>query len=352
MANLASQFQQFNVFRRPSWRYDRVVSLQADGRRCSRRDDQMIKIAKTFFDRWQRAAAQDRESLLFEENPGLWYAVDIHTKSIDEPEPAMFIQARLLAGQSIAHIAHAMGTIPETIEWYEALFFHVTDRLHNRDWITKHVLLPSVFSHTGNLLGQRSRTGGALLSELDSIKRGAIAEPFLDASLKFFAYFGGTHLIDVMINGFQAGKPLNSQDDMAAWFDENWSMCVRRRSCQAILRVEVNRYNVMELFAIHTRIMELDRAADTDDSKRTAHERHVKALMDQIPWTVGEDGRDILRGTKLGERDEGAVELRDDEVQLLAAGYDVPIDEKFPKQLPPPRRARQVKAEVESNNEA
>jgi hypothetical protein len=38
--------------------------------------------------------------------------------------------------------ARRCASKPETIDWYEAVFFNVRDRLDNRDWITKQVLLP------------------------------------------------------------------------------------------------------------------------------------------------------------------------------------------------------------------
>jgi hypothetical protein len=46
------------------------------------------------------------------------------------------VEARILAGQSDEEIASLCGQAPETIRWYEAVFFQVRDRLvRSRDWI-------------------------------------------------------------------------------------------------------------------------------------------------------------------------------------------------------------------------
>ena len=64
-------------------------------------------------------------------------------------------------------------------------------------------------------------------------------------------------------------------------------------------------------------------------------------MMDSIPWAVGEDGEKQFEGTKIGEFDKSAVELRDDQLQMLAAGLDVPgLDELVGFKMPPPRKRK------------
>lgn len=70
---------------------------------------------------------------------------------------------------------------------------------------------------------------------------------------------------------------------------------------------------------------------------------HMRALLDEIPWAVGDDGATMLAGTKLGSCDETAVELRDEEVQRLAAGENLPeLDEFVNLEIPPPRSKNPV----------
>lgn len=329
-----ADYQKFNFFREPQWRWTRVLALvqqREDGRagRSSSRDDKYIQTAREFLLRMGNSRGQTKLDLIWAEHPGLFYAYDLYEKAQEDPEAAMFIEARLLANQTFEQIADAIGITPSTVEWYEALFFNVKDKLRHRDWITKQVLLPAMRrSHTP----AGGQNDGMTVLSRDS----TVARPFLDGSLKLFGYFGGNHVIDVMITGFQSGKPVQSPDAVQGWFDAGWAMTVRRRSHQAALQFEVNKYNVMELFAVHTRIIEIDRSEESQDSVRNEHERTIFALINDIPWAVGDDGAKLFEGKPLGKYDEGAAELRDDEVIKVGAGQL--IDDNFPKALPPPRK--------------
>jgi hypothetical protein len=327
-----AEFQKYNFFRSPQWRWDRVLKLcdrPNQAGRCTRRDDAVVREGRNFLLAWRKATDPDAKGELFWKTPGLYYAFELHEREAEDPESALFIQARLLARQTPEQIAQVMSTHPSAVKWYEALFFNVSDRLDQRDWITKQVLLPAYRNANG------AAGGDAALPFRDS----SVARPFMDASLKLFAYFGGTHLVDVMIAGLRAGKPLTSPDDLSNWLDQTWSTTVRRRSAQAAVEFEVNKYNVMELFTVHSRIVEIERSEDSQDRQRSTHERAIEAMLGEIPFAVGDDGRKLVEGSKLKRFDEGAAELRDDEVLLVAAGHDVEgLDDSMPARLPPPRK--------------
>lgn len=325
-------FQKYSVFRKPTWRWDRVERLNAIGEKINRRnDDDAVKAGRVFSKRYN-SWDESRRPELFRLDRGLYYAYQINEKRNDTPEPALVIEARLLARQSYKQIADEVGTIPDTIEWYEKLFFNVNDRLQNRDWVTTQVLLPAMSRYKG--IGNISEDDDDSPRMFDN---GAVAKPFLDGSLKFFAYFGGSIMVDTLLHCFRSGKPLVSQEDMPRWFDQHWSDTVRRRSAQASMAFEINKFNIMELFAIHSKIIELDRSEDADETARTTQERHVKAMMDSIPWMIGMDGETVLRGSALASYDSGALELRDDDVQRAASGERIE-DGRFLKALPPPRK--------------
>jgi hypothetical protein len=332
---LLTEFNKFNFFRRPDWRWLRVLKM-ADRYptpgRASKRDDKWVKAARNFLLRWRSKETDEEREDLWLEQPGLFYAYDLFARQPSEPEGAMFLEARLLARQTPEYIAECMGTIPDTIRWYEALFFNVSDKLHQRDWITARVLLPALMKnhdHSGSKYDE-----DIALPFKDSI----VARPFLDASLKLFAYFGGVHIIDVMITGFQQGKPLASPEDMANWFDNHMSTTVRRRVSQAAMQFEINKYNITELLTVHTRIMEIERSEESQDQQKTTTERHIKAMVDEIPWAVGDHGEKMAEGTLLGRLDKMPGELRDDEVLRISSGQTVPgLADDFPTKLPPAR---------------
>lgn len=334
-----ADFQKYNAFRRPSWRWERVLQLcdrYPTPGRCSRRDDDFVRKARNFLLRWKGAKFDRVREELFQEEPGLFYAHDIYEKSHDDPEPRAFLEARLVARQDKSTIADAIGTSEDAVVWFEALYFNVLDRLNNRDWITKHVLMPAIRS--GNVFGNMSNSVASIFRD------STVAQPFMDGTLKLFAYFGGTHMVDMLIAGVQSGKPLASPDDLATWVDSHWSATIRKRSLQASATFEVNKYNVMELFAVHTKIMEIEKSDESQEAQRTTIERHIKAMIDDLPWAVGDQGAQALNGTALGEFDTMAAELRDDEILQVSAG-EVPaglVDELFPMKLPEPRKRKSL----------
>lgn len=330
---LNSEYQKFNAFRRPDWRFERVLEIvdrvPSPGR-CTRRDDEYVRLARSFVMRWRSKETRAEREPLYWENPGLFYAYEIFEAAEDEPEPALFIEARLLAKQTPEAIAEAVSTSPDAVEWYERLFFNVSDRLANRDWVTKHVLMPAVTGKSGGPNG------------IDEPKAPAITRRFLDGSLKMFAYFGGEHMVDVMLSGFQHGKPLRSPDDLHEWLDGQWRTTIRRRSAQAALQFDVNKYNVMQLFELHNQIRAIEQSSDGKDQQRNATERHIKAMMDNIPWVSGDAGRAVADDSRAAGLDDGAAEMRDDELILAGAGAPnrEALEEVRNLKMPPPSKKK------------
>lgn len=335
---LYAHYQRYNPFRTPDWRWERVLKMcdrHPTPGRATKWDDDYVKRARNFLLLHRKIEDDEDRAKLFWEEPGLTYAYDIFEKSNGEnATPALLIEARLLARCDMKAIAHEARTIPEAIDWYEALFFNVSDGLTHRDWITTHVLLPAILRNKGL---RDDNADVATDSMFSAFKNSEIAKPFLDASLKFFAYFGGPHLIDHMITGFQQGNILESQDHLAAWYDKHTKLNLRKRSSQASGQFEINKFNAMELFAVHTAIMQLETSQDNIDAQKTTTEHHIQAMLEDIPWSVGEDAERLGEGTILGKLDQGAAEVRDDDIQRLAAGQKVDLSD-LPQRIPPPRR--------------
>jgi hypothetical protein len=344
MTKLFADYERYNFFRQPDWRWQRVLKLCNRGTapgRCSRRDDQYVRRARSFHQRWVDADDPDKREDLFFEEPGLYYAYEFFQRQMDDDASAMTVQARLLARQTPAQIADIMGVLPSMIEWYESLFFSVSEHLQNRDWITRQILVPSVersgkwMMIPGKKTPMQDDHGLPLMFNSRSV-----AHPFFDGSLKLFAYFGGPILLDVMLTGFQLGKPLRTPDEAGNWWDEFFSDTIRRRSGQAALQFEINRYNVTELFNIHARLMELDRSDDTEKKTQTAKDRHIRAMIDEIPFLAGEDGNKVY-DSQIVQQDNQASELRDHEMLKLPYDKTPPV---FPPGYRPPRQGEAIHA--------
>lgn len=338
-------YQKFNPFRTPGWRFDRVLKLcdpYPASRRCSARDDRYVRAARAFTLKYRQCEDDQDRYRLFRENPGLYYAFEINQRAEEEPEAALIVQARLLARQKADEIAGLLGTLPEAVEWYEALFFHVTDRLDRRDWVATQVILPAVMRSHANLSGAGAGEGFA-----ENVRRAArgivhevtpFAAPFMDVTLKLFAYYGGPFALEALITGFESGAPVASPEALPSWFQTNWKNVIKRRALQAALQFEFNRYNFVDLFHVNAKILEIETSEAAQGQNRTTIEANIKTMLDDIPWAVGDAGADVVSGTELAMYDDSNVELRDDELQRVSAG-DAPegLRDVIPLQLPPPR---------------
>jgi hypothetical protein len=291
-----------------------------------------------FISRWRNRTPEQREEL-FVSDPGLYYAYEAYLRSIDEPTAVLLMEARLLAKCTFEEIADACDTIPDTVEWYEALFFNVRDKLDARDWITTRVLVPAMsrnfglLDHPHHAHSDDDDDDSPISSPWDDR---VIARPFLDASLKMFAYFGGPLLCEFMIHGFQSGKIVSSGDNLSKFLDEHWALTIRARSAQAARTFTINKYNVLELFNTHSQILSLEKTDEALGMKQNAMESHISALIDNLPWYGGEDSDPALPAV-VGELDKLSAEVRDGELVSATLGQDTSIlDNLSPLKLPPP----------------
>jgi len=141
------------------------------GLRCSRRrDDGPTREAKRYRAAWQRCRDDGDRRRLAAGMPGVAGACAIRD---GEPRVRWAVEARLLAGEAIDAVARKVGLRPEAVAWFEALYFHITDRLVSRGYLV-HVAI-----------GPR-------------LHRGPMAQD-LDLLWKLFALSGGPEVLDGLI---------------------------------------------------------------------------------------------------------------------------------------------------------
>jgi len=119
--------------RSPAWRWERAREIIAVGKHVSRkRDDQDTARAVLFKRSLDRCHSQRQLSRLEKKWPTIFQA--FHLAQTDDPK-RWRIEAMILAGLSDKEVAARCSIKPETIRWFEAIFFCVRDRLQAPDWI-------------------------------------------------------------------------------------------------------------------------------------------------------------------------------------------------------------------------
>jgi hypothetical protein len=310
---------------RPDWRWERVLELtsrQPSPGRCTRFDDEYIARARSFMLRWKKGE-NEREKLR-SEHQGMFYAHQIWDKINQSPEVQFIVEACLLANKTYEAIAKEVFTTPAAIEWYEAIFFNIKPRIQSHGWIFAHVLLPA----SDRYYEQQNADDDD--DDTPVFRTPVVVRPHLDMTLKFFSYFGGPIVNDYMLTGFKRGMKVDTQDELGGWLDENFMVAIQKRSAQSAHVFEINKYNVMELFATHSRIMEIQKSSESQEERHSTIERHIHSMLGEIPWTVGADAREIFEGTAIGKYDEMSAELNEEELMLIGAGQKLEGLEEMP----------------------
>lgn len=277
--------------------------------RCKRYDDSWVQGYRSYLFKWNKGGSK-RQELLYE-NPGLYYAHNMFISRLNDPEMSLVVEARLLAGMSYEQIAEENKTMPETIQWYEKVFFNVKDFLRHHDWILRNVLIPA----SDRFVEPENEQDG------DRRPRFEI-KPHFDMTLKFFAYYGGPVLCDFMLSGFKRGNKVAKLDDVEDWLDNHWANQIRRKSAQAAGQFRVNSFNVMELFMTHGKLIEIQQRVDNKEARHNEFEKHVNAMLTELPWNVGDESEKLYADTPLGRYDKQAAELDSSEIMSVGAGRE------------------------------
>jgi hypothetical protein len=339
-----------NPSRRPEWRFDRVLQMVdriiGNPRRCTKSDDLYVKGLRNFILRYRAAQDQPDQEILCLENPGLFWAFQLHEAKQDSVDgKAILVEARLLAGQSDEDIAAELGTVPEVAEWYEALFFNVRDRLDNHDWVVNEVLYPA-FNRSLEATMAREETKPTDQRRMVS----TFAEPSNDATLKFFAYFGGPYVLDFVVSRFRRGRMAQSPDEVASYFGEHFKDQIYHQSAAAATTFEINCDNVTALFGVHCRIMEIAKSNDSLENQQSAIHRAVGGMLKEIVFSTGDAGAKRVKGTPIEPYDNLPAELRDSELLQVACGKRPSSVEGIEKlTLPPPHKKEEPGGASEHN---
>ncbi len=318
-------FQKFNPVRTPAWRADRVTELLSSDppRRATRGDDTYVRQFRRFRMLMQ-GATELQKSRVWQMNPALYYAHMLHLHA--DIDVRRQLQSRLLAGQSDAEVAVHAATVAEAVDWYEKLFFNVRDRLGARDWVHRCVLCPAYMS------------GGDYMTGL----------------LLLYGFYGGPVMVDFMTSFLTPGSAKPRGGEQARDFaEQHFKDTVCGRSAATSQWVDINRYNAMELFNVHLKLMEIEQRADEAGQTQSTLERGLLSALKALPWDLAEQRTQLLeilppespRSRVLQIKTRGA-EITDNEMMLIAAGvHPETLDDKVLNlQLPEHREDRDAKS--------
>jgi len=202
------------------------------------------------------------------------------------------IEARVLAGESDAQIAEKIGTDPGIITAYINVFFDVRDRLNNLDYVQNVIMA-------------------------DAVTRG-LQERHYDLLWKLLAYKGGPLVLDAVINrGTDVAKP-QSADGVGTFFQDFAISSMKYKAALASLTVQVNTHTQLPLIESFVKYVEIEKNSDNVMKAQSSIVDNIGVMLTSLPFQIGT--KLDSEGAKMLPFDNGAAELRGDEMLVIAAG--------------------------------
>ena len=155
------------------------------------------------------------------------------------------------------------------MEWYEALFFCVRDRLECSDWVDKII---------------RDMSGPELLYGIEELN-----EQQRHTVYRLFGYFGGSHILAQTIGAalpprHSRGRRRSAQE----WIDDLLRAKIRRTAEMSVARF--NKRNVRLLFKLHLEIIQqesMDRVSQESMKRIKAGLAECLRCLEGIPRSDG-----------------------------------------------------------------
>lgn len=292
-----------NPFRPPDWRWQRAKLLaQAKKRSRSDSDDAFTKTVK----RYLYVKSKCKEDLDFMELetkfPGVFWAEQIYSNQAHDTRWA--VEARLLAGERLEAIADKVATTPETILWYERIFFNVAPHLRKPDYIACVVMGRSI--HAG-------------LHERD-----------YDLLWKMFGYAYGPIFLDTVIMPFIGPVHVTSPDQVEAAWEDLYVGTLSKKAAISAMTVPTA-YNQVNIMQLYNELKRLEKDIGGGPAAVASISNNVYAALAQLPFHSGTrghettiEGRTLLDVPGLPYYDDQSAELRANEMVNVALGRDNP----------------------------
>lgn len=258
-----------------------------------------------------RAAGDSRaEALLRKAHPDFTLAFRIRRGNLRSLRSEM--EAYILSAGMDAAIAARLGVSAEVVRCYRQSFYDVGHLRHVPLYITQHLI--GVVDEDGR-------------STLDAHRL-----------WKLVGYCLGPGELDRLFFTGERNQSSEKAESLEAWCARHSRALLARQQLVAAHYCDARNRKQTELL-----LKMLDGANRREDATEAAPEnlieQHIKAMLGELPWCHGSVAKEAFQDTDLGRYDGMAAELRDDELQLVAAGEKVPTLEGIAAMsIGPPRQ--------------
>lgn len=237
-------------------------------------------------------------------------AIELYRGKLSELRP--IVEAYLLTELNHESIANKLGFPSAVIQWYRDAFFDVRHLLQFPIRILHQVI---------RVVDESGRTS------LDTHK-----------VWKLVGYVLKSAALDQLLGVVQSDR--NPEGGAIVWLASQAEAIAKLQHLLAVGSLDP--LNAKQIAAVlKSGVLGQAKRSSQQEESLNGFEKHIQAMLEDIPWSVGVDGERQFEGTLIGEFDKSGVELRDDELHILSAGGKVPgLTEVVNFKMPPPTRKK------------
>lgn len=273
------------------WRWARAQWLTSQRSRYARQKDEedVVLVARSYQKLLANCRSDTDHDALRRKYPGIYWAHRIHETSSGV---RWALEAWLLTGASPSLIVQRNRVTPETLTWYEKLFFSVTDSLACPDYILNVVIGSAV--HRG------------------------VNDRDYDLLWKLFGFLGGVDVLDSMIT--QKANPRAE-----AWFGDHTRFTIRRKAAIAAHTMPVA-FHHQVILETYTKVAELERLHGNTEESHNLMVKQLHLAMAAVDSVITVGDRSPTGPEALLVHEKDAVELRASELLQISSGQtpDIP----------------------------
>lgn len=291
--------RKYDLTRSPAWRYDRVQRRMADGKPLHpQRDDQYTHILRRFYQAKRKLQAQienpeDLKDELCARFTYVWNADNIFQLGSDH-RVRYELEANILSRRSVKEIATKCQVEPQTVQFYEAMFFNVVDKLDARSYIA------------GTVLGPAFMAG--------------LSSKSLELTAKYFGYFAGPHVLDHILDAFTNEiNPPHEPSEISQWLDRQFRSRIRTSAMIGITFMDPKDYNIRTLLEGFQSLLSLSNREQSQTGDDNVLNRAIQTFVNLSPVPLGDDADRLPARPGLIYGD-GAVEPRIREIEQVSRG--------------------------------
>jgi len=290
-----------NPFAPPDRRYRLARTCLAEGIKPSFcHDDKKTWDLFRYLRKREAAFEPDQRARLLITHPALSAAFQLHHGKLRNLRP--LIEAYVLAGADDDSIAEKMAIPMDAVGWFRMAFYDV-----------EHLRASPLFV-VHQLIGITDENGQSVLDT--------------HRLWKLIGYQLRPGALDKLFHDTKGDAEAFKAGGLGAWFSRHAQTALQSKQLTAINNLNIDRPKVVE--TLLKLLLEQQRSVRAlEAASPNPLESHVRAMLNELPWCHGTAAKEVYKDTELGRFDECAAELRDDEIQFVAAGEAGPNFEEI-----------------------